>query len=89
MSQVCHRYAQYLINEDSDISPLANALQTSATIFETLADIDSKFAKIVDKEYDTVSNEVKKWFKKLAVGLFAKYLFYYKLGCIIEGREGT
>ena len=52
--------------------PLANTLQTSATIFEALSDIDSKFAKVVDKEYDHVSNEVKKWFKKLAVGLFVE-----------------
>ncbi|KAF8806999.1 hypothetical protein BYT27DRAFT_7190710 [Phlegmacium glaucopus] len=47
-----------------DIS--ANALHTSATIFEVLSDIDSKFAKVMDKEYDGISNEVKKWFKKLA-----------------------
>lgn len=60
------------------ICPLANALHTSATIFEALSDIDSKFAKVVDKEYDGVSNEVKKWFKKLAVGLFITYLCYYK-----------
>lgn len=45
----------------------ANALNASATIFEALSDIDSKFAKIADKEYDGISNEVKKWFKKLAV----------------------
>ncbi|KAF8149883.1 hypothetical protein B0H34DRAFT_802016 [Crassisporium funariophilum] len=43
-----------------------NALNASATIYEALSDIDSKFAKIVDKEYDGVSTDVKKWFKKLA-----------------------
>ena len=42
-------------------------MNTSAIAFETLADVDTKFTKIVDKEYDTVSTEVKKWFKKLAV----------------------
>jgi hypothetical protein len=45
----------------------ANAMNISASIFETLSDIDSKFSKFVDKEYDTVSTEVRKWFKKLAV----------------------
>ncbi|KAF9468037.1 hypothetical protein BDZ94DRAFT_1247023 [Collybia nuda] len=44
----------------------ANAMSASATIFEASSDIDSKYAKIVDKEYDGVSAEVKKWFKKLA-----------------------
>ncbi|GLB40409.1 hypothetical protein LshimejAT787_0802800 [Lyophyllum shimeji] len=44
----------------------ANAMNASATIFEVSSDIDSKFAKIADKEYDAISAEVKKWFKKLA-----------------------
>ena len=46
---------------------LANALSVSATIFDTLCEVDSKFVKIADKECDAVSAEVKKWFKKLAV----------------------
>lgn len=45
----------------------ANALSVSATIFDTLCEVDSKFVKIADKECDAVSAEVKKWFKKLAV----------------------
>jgi len=45
----------------------ANALITSASIFETLSEIDAKFAKGADKEYDGVSADVRKWFKKLAV----------------------
>ncbi|KAJ3866026.1 hypothetical protein EV359DRAFT_37495 [Lentinula novae-zelandiae] len=44
----------------------ANALNTSATIFEALSEVDSKFAKLADKEYDGVSGDVKKWFRKLA-----------------------
>lgn len=32
-----------------------------------MAEVDSKFAKLADKECDGVSGEVKKWFKKLAV----------------------
>ncbi|KAJ7494795.1 hypothetical protein B0H11DRAFT_1802323 [Mycena galericulata] len=44
----------------------SNAMNASATIFDSLSDIDSKFAKIADKEYDGISGEVKKWFKKLA-----------------------
>ncbi|KAF8896308.1 hypothetical protein BD779DRAFT_1495123 [Infundibulicybe gibba] len=43
-----------------------NALNGSATIFEALSEIDTKFAKILDREYDGISAEVKKWFKKLA-----------------------
>lgn len=43
-----------------------NALNSSAAIFEVLSEIDSKFAKFADKEYDNISSEVKKWFKKLA-----------------------
>lgn len=48
---------------------LAKALHASATIFEVKSEIDSKFGKIVDKECDSISSEVKKWFKKLAVCL--------------------
>ncbi|KAJ7650154.1 hypothetical protein FB45DRAFT_887106 [Roridomyces roridus] len=44
----------------------SNALTASATIFDALSDVDTKFAKIADKEYDGISGEVKKWFKKLA-----------------------
>ncbi|RDB25837.1 hypothetical protein Hypma_006620 [Hypsizygus marmoreus] len=44
----------------------ANAMNASAAIFEASSDIDSKFAKVADKEYDAISAEVKKWFKKLA-----------------------
>ena len=49
------------------ISHLANVLNTSATIFETMSDVDSRFVKLADKECDSLSAEVKKWFKKLAV----------------------
>lgn len=42
-------------------------MNASANIYEALSDIDSRFAKIADKEYDIISAEVKKWFKKLAV----------------------
>jgi len=45
----------------------ANAFGASAAIFEALADVDSKFAKFADKECDSISAEVKKWFKRLAV----------------------
>jgi hypothetical protein len=44
-----------------------NALNVSASIFDVLSDVDAKFAKIADKEYDSISSEVDKWFKKLAV----------------------
>ncbi|KZP22716.1 hypothetical protein FIBSPDRAFT_952545 [Athelia psychrophila] len=44
----------------------ANALSASANIFDIMSDIDGKFGKIADKECDSISSEVKKWFKKLA-----------------------
>lgn len=43
-----------------------NALNVSASIFDVLADVDAKFAKIADKECCSISSEMKKWFKKLA-----------------------
>lgn len=45
----------------------ADAFGASSVILEVLADVDSKFAKMAEKESHTVSSEVKKWFKKLAV----------------------
>lgn len=46
---------------------VANALNSCATVLEALADVDNKFAKLADKECDAISNDVKKWFKQLAV----------------------
>lgn len=46
---------------------IGNALNAVAQLMETLAEIDSKFVKLADRECDDASNEVKKWFKKLAV----------------------
>jgi hypothetical protein len=44
-------------------------MNTSAVIFEVLSDIDTKFAKVADKEYDSINTEVKKWFKRLTVSV--------------------
>ncbi|KAI6042889.1 hypothetical protein EDC04DRAFT_3138758 [Pisolithus marmoratus] len=44
----------------------ANALSATANIFDVLADVDAKFAKIADRECGSVNAEVKKWLKKLA-----------------------
>ncbi|KAF8626979.1 hypothetical protein AX15_004572 [Amanita polypyramis BW_CC] len=44
----------------------ANAFNTSAILFEALADVSAKFAKITDKEYDGIGAEVRKWFRRLA-----------------------
>ncbi|TEB34803.1 hypothetical protein FA13DRAFT_1506375 [Coprinellus micaceus] len=43
----------------------ANALAGSATVFDALFEVDTKYTKFADKEYDAISAEVKKWFKKL------------------------
>ena len=44
-----------------------NTLNAAATIFETISEVDGKFIKLADKECDSVNNDVKKWFRKLAV----------------------
>ncbi|KAI9574029.1 hypothetical protein HD554DRAFT_2012743 [Boletus coccyginus] len=44
----------------------ANAFGASSIILEVLADVDSKFAKLADRESHSISSEVKKWLKKLA-----------------------
>jgi len=46
---------------------IANVMLASASVFESLSDVDSKFSKTLDKEYDMISDEVKKSFKKLTV----------------------
>lgn len=51
----------------TDYSPPANALSACATVAEALVDVDSKFVKLADKECDSLSADVKKWFKVLAV----------------------
>ncbi|RXW17287.1 hypothetical protein EST38_g8565 [Candolleomyces aberdarensis] len=43
----------------------ANAFNGSAAVFEALLEVDTKYTKFADKEYDSISTEVKKWFKKL------------------------
>lgn len=50
---------------------VANALNASASIFEVMSDIDTKFGKIADKECDAICADVRKWFKKLAVSHLA------------------
>lgn len=45
-----------------------------ATLFETLAEVDLKFVKIADRECETASNDLKKWFKRLAVGTPIQWL---------------
>ena len=65
----------------------ANALNASATIFEVLSDIDSKFAKYTDKEYDAISTEVRKWFKKLAVSVLSRPIALVALEGLWQQKE--
>src|SRR5882724_11120374 len=46
---------------------IAKAMVTSAGIFEVLAEVDAKFARIADKEAENAGGDLKKWFKKLTV----------------------
>lgn len=48
-------------------SEVDNTLNITAAIFETISEVDGKFVKIADKECDNVNDDVKKWFRKLAV----------------------
>jgi len=57
----------------------ANAFGASSIILEVLADVDSKFAKLADRESHSISSEVKKWFKKLAVRSLAPIMNSTKL----------
>ncbi|CAG7851946.1 SubName: Full=Uncharacterized protein {ECO:0000313/EMBL:CCA66648.1} [Serendipita indica DSM 11827] len=38
---------------------------TSSLIFDSVQDVDSKFSKLVEREYETCTQELKKWIKKL------------------------
>ena len=42
-------------------------MNACATMFETLAEIDSKFSKYAGKECGEISADVRKWVKKLTV----------------------
>lgn len=54
---------------------LENALNASAWILDSAADVESKYSRDASKEYEGLSAEMKKWFKRLAVSLWlASYL---------------
>lgn len=55
------------LDEYPPLLPIANALNSFATVLEAIAEVDVKFAKATDKECESISNDVKKWFKQLAV----------------------
>lgn len=50
-------------------SVIASALQASSAMFETLAEVDSKHAKVVKKEYESLNELAGKWFTKTSVRL--------------------
>jgi len=68
---------------------LANVMLASANVFDSLSDIDSKFSKTLDKEYDMISDEVKKSFKKLTVRWYLISLLINIHVPSPERREGT
>ena len=47
--------------------PIANTLSAAALIFDAAGEVDLKFSKTVEKEYEASINELKKWVKKLKV----------------------
>jgi hypothetical protein len=48
-------------------------MQASAILFEALGEVDGKLAKLAEKEYDHLSAEVRKHFKKMAVSILASW----------------
>lgn len=43
----------------------ANMFSAAATIFEGVGEVQGKFARICEREYEALSSELKKWFKKM------------------------
>ncbi|KAG9002494.1 hypothetical protein FRB90_011376, partial [Tulasnella sp. 427] len=43
----------------------ANMFSSAATIFEGVGEVQAKFGKICEREYEALSSELKKWFKKM------------------------
>ena len=64
----------------SDI-PTAKVLNASAIIFETRVEVDAKFAKFADNQFDDISKEVNKWFKRLAVSVGLTSAFDLQSDC--------
>lgn len=46
---------------------IANAFTAAATMLDAVSEIDIKFARLCEREYEGLSAELKKWFKKMAV----------------------
>lgn len=49
------------------VSVTSAAMNVVSGLLEGLADVDMRFVKVADRECEGASNELKKWFKKLAV----------------------
>lgn len=56
-----------LIRSHSANVPPANTLSAAALIFDGAGEVDLKFSKTVEREYEASMNELKKWVKKLKV----------------------
>ena len=48
---------------------IEESIIVSGGMFETLAEVDNKWSKIVQKEYDSLNSSSEKYFKKVAVGI--------------------
>jgi len=56
-----------LIRSHSANVPPANTLSAAALILDAAGEVDLKFSKTVEREYEASMNELKKWVKKLKV----------------------
>ena len=85
----CMFLLAFVVSEHSPCDVIANALLASANVFDNLSEVDAKFSKTLDKEYDTIGDEVKRSFKKLNVRRYHISLAEYSCTIIRRKRRPT
>jgi hypothetical protein len=45
----------------------AKVFSASSLIFDSVSEVDSKYSKLVEREYESCTQDLKKWLKKLKV----------------------
>jgi hypothetical protein len=45
----------------------AKVFSASSLIFDSVSEVDSKYSKLVEREYENCTQDLKKWLKKLKV----------------------
>ena len=52
---------------------VVNAMSLISGLLDSLSDVEMRFVKIADRECESASSELKRWFKKLAVSTLRTY----------------